>query len=166
MKRFFQKYEDKAMAIVEHKGDLLAVPEGLIVHGCNTLGVMGAGIAKAIKAQYPSVYHEYRRVFEKSGLHLGQTILVPVAWHEAVPSKIFVNAMTQDRLAQRPGEVVVSYAAISKAFQSVREEAQKRNLAVHFPLIGCGLAGGDWSEVSTLIEEALGPDVEMHLWRN
>lgn len=29
--------------IKEHKGDLLSVTEGIIVHGCNAQGVMGSG---------------------------------------------------------------------------------------------------------------------------
>lgn len=149
--------------INEHKGNLLKVSAGIIVHGCNTLGVMGAGVALHIKKEFPEVFTAYRRVYEARGLVLGQTISVPVV-RPGAGQRIFINAMTQDRLAQRPGELVVSYDAISQAFAKVRELAESTGLSVHFPLIGCGLAGGDWSEVSVRIEEALGPQVEKHLW--
>lgn len=36
----------------EFRGDLLVAPHRVIAHGCNLVGVMGAGIAKAIREAY------------------------------------------------------------------------------------------------------------------
>ena len=39
--------------------DLLNSPDRIIVHGCNAQGVMGAGVAKAIRTKYPEAYSNY-----------------------------------------------------------------------------------------------------------
>ena len=44
------------------KGDVLRSRAMYICHQVNCMGVMGAGIAKQIKAMYPEVYEEYKRV--------------------------------------------------------------------------------------------------------
>ena len=41
-------------------GDLLQANIPLIAHQTNCLGVMGAGIAKAIKNKWPDVYTQYK----------------------------------------------------------------------------------------------------------
>lgn len=151
--------------IKKNTGDLLAVPRGIMVQGCNTLGVMGAGLAKAVKLKYPEVYAEYRRVYLSEGLTLGQVIVVPVEHAGlAEPQKFMANAMTQDKLAAKHGDVVVSYEAIETAFKTIKELALAKKLPVHVPLIGCGLAGGTWSKVGPIIDEVLGPDIEKFLW--
>lgn len=153
--------------IKEHQGNLLLqVKAGIIVHGCNTLGVMGAGFAESVKAMYPAVFDTYRNHYLKEGLKLGE-----VVWARAIetedkrPVLVFANALTQDRLARRKGEKVVSEDAIRDAFVTIRKAAEKTGFPVHFPLIGCGLAGGVWAEIAPIIEESLGPTVERHLWR-
>lgn len=35
------------------KGNLLDITSGVIVHGCNMRGVMGSGVALAIRNKYP-----------------------------------------------------------------------------------------------------------------
>ena len=35
------------------KGDVLTTNDDIIIHGCNSAGVMGAGVALAIKRKYP-----------------------------------------------------------------------------------------------------------------
>jgi O-acetyl-ADP-ribose deacetylase (regulator of RNase III) len=155
------------LTINEHEGDLLlGVKAGIIVHGCNSLGVMGAGFAESVKAMYPAVFEKYRAHYLKHGLKLGE-----VVWARAIetedkhPVLVFANAITQDRLARRGDKKVVSYDAIREAFVTIRKAAEKTGFPVHFPLIGCGLAGGVWQEVAPIIEESLGPTVERHLWR-
>lgn len=151
--------------IKKRTGNLLLVERGYVVHGCNTLGIMGAGLAKAVKDVYPEAYAAYRKQFLERGLFLGEIITVPVDKPpQGLPHKFIVNAMTQDRLAKYDGEFVVSYEAIGHAFERIRELAVASQLPVHVPLIGCGLAGGKWSEVAPIIDAALGNSVEKYLW--
>ncbi|MBP6011159.1 MAG: hypothetical protein KBA31_02930 [Alphaproteobacteria bacterium] len=79
---------------------------------------------------------------------------------------VFVNAITQDHWRSKDSSVVLAdYDAIEAAFRLVRPIALQRRLAVHFPLIGCGLARGTWEEVAPRIERSLGDEVEKYLWR-
>lgn len=163
------------------KGDLLSLQEGILVHGCNALGVMGAGVALLIRNKYPDVFRTYSDYHAEAGLRLGEIITVgsskapimtqPLAYGQVhslsaqLPERlIVVNAITQESVARAAGELVVSYDSIFACFAQVRLLARTTGLGVHFPLIGCGLAGGDWEVVEPLIEAALGPDVEATLW--
>lgn len=40
-------------------GDLFAVNSGIILHGCNSHGVMGSGVAKTFKKLYPEAFKKY-----------------------------------------------------------------------------------------------------------
>jgi O-acetyl-ADP-ribose deacetylase (regulator of RNase III) len=151
--------------IQEHKGNLLAVERGIIVHGCNALGSMGAGVAVAVRKQFPQAYEAYRERHQSSGLRLGDVISVIVGEDADRSARLIVaNAITQEDCGREPGRVYVDYEAITKCFGLVRGLALHHGLPVHFPLIGCGLANGKWEEVAPRIEKALGPEVEKHLW--
>ena len=149
------------MPIETRYGDMLALKRGILVHGCNAKGAMGAGIALAIKRRYPSAFQVYREAYEREGLVLGSITSV-----EPEPELIIVNAVTQDDWRHSdPAVVLADYGAIEAAFRAVRSVALKRDLPVHFPLIGCGLARGNWGEVAPRIERALGAEIKQFLWR-
>lgn len=150
--------------IQEHHGDVLAVPEGIVVHGCNARGVMGAGVAAAVRKRYPAAWEAYRNAWQARGLSVGEIVAVRVSAPDA-PAKFIVNAVTQRDYGSDKHRVYVDYDAVEAAFQAVRDLALEHALAVHFPLIGCGLANGQWALVAERIERALGPDVSAHLWR-
>lgn len=147
-----------------HIGNLLNVQRGVIVHGCNALGIMGSGVALAIHQRFPGVYAAYRSRTKAGPWTLGEVQFVMVQAVAGRPSLVVANAITQWNVARRAGEVVVDYEAISKAFRTVGEYARTHRLPVHFPLIGCGLAGGQWREVQPRIEQALPAEVPAHLW--
>lgn len=165
------------MEIIEHKGDLLSVPQGVLVHGCNCQGVMGGGVAKLIRDRWPNVYEAYRKQMVASKLRLGDVNFVasasffgtPVEKHVHVLTQqlprglIVANAMTQFEFGRDPQRVYVSYDALHAAMARVALVAREAGLDVHFPLIGCGLANGQWELAKPRIEAALG-DVQGHLW--
>jgi O-acetyl-ADP-ribose deacetylase (regulator of RNase III) len=144
------------MNIIRHTGNLLAVSRGIIVHGCNAQGAMGAGVARLVRDQFPLAYQVYRNQFESQGLEVGEIIPATVA-----PDLIIVNAITQKFTGT--DRVQVDYLGLSACFDKVALLARESSLEVHFPLIGCGLAGGSWDEVAPRIERALG-DIQGHLW--
>lgn len=168
-----------AASITRHKGDLLAsVQEGIIVHGCNCEGAMGAGFALALRNRYPAAYAAYKQHEAACGLILGDVNFI--AGHQAVhpdralalvhqvglelPSRLLIaNAMTQATTGRDPSVRYVSYAAVFSAFARVALVARMAKAEVHFPLIGCGLANGKWEEIEPLIETAL-DGVPAHLW--
>jgi O-acetyl-ADP-ribose deacetylase (regulator of RNase III) len=124
------------------KGNLLDVQSGIIIHGCNLVGVMGAGVAKAIRDKYPDCYTKYKMCLDTSNYTLGDDIVYKVN-----ENLYICNALTQQYIGR--GVRQVNYAAIVKVFS--------RNLVsgteVHFPKIGAGLGGGDWSIIEQLIND-------------
>lgn len=158
------------------KGDLLAIKNGILVHGCNCHGVMGAGVAAAVRRTYPSVFDAYARQHKTSGLRLGtaqvcySTLDTGADWTrrhgdaacaDLPQGLVVVNAMTQFDFGTHQRQV--DYDAVSAAFARIRLLARDSGLPVYFPLIGCGLAGGVWEEVEPLIIDALGLGVEATL---
>lgn len=145
--------------IEEHVGDLLAIKRGIIVHGCNAKARMGSGIALAIKHAFPIAYQVYQQQYRQSGLHPGDISIARVG-----DQKYVVNAVTQEDYGCDPDRVYVDYEAVRQCFTKVNALAKELGLPVHFPLIGCGLAHGDWRLVSRIIDETLEADVPRHLW--
>lgn len=172
-----------ATTIQINKGNLLTQQRGIMVHGCNCLGAMGAGFAKYLSDLYPDVKSAYERYHKAVGLKLGDVLFVrPTDWAKEgqalplagqefahttqLPSELVIaNAMTQFATGgARDGKPDIDYDALSEAFERIAPVARKTGLPVHFPLIGCGLAGGTWDQVAPRIEAALGPDVQKTLW--
>ena len=122
--------------------NLLDVTEGIICHQVNCKRVMGSGLAKQIRAKYPSVYGHYLA----SEMKLGQSVIVNVA-----PNLFVANLFGQDTYG-RTG-VHTKYKALSDALSSTMRIAKANNVTVHLPYnLGCGLAGGDWSIVEHIIK--------------
>lgn len=150
----------------QQTGNLLEVSRGIIVHGCNAQGVMGSGVAAAIRSKWPGVFTTYRGAYERRKTETGQTLeLGRVIWHTISrdPKLTIANAITQEFYGRDPNVVYVSYEAVAKAFDRIGEVAREHDLPVHYPLIGAGLANGDWNIISGIIAEKL-HGVDHTLW--
>lgn len=138
------------MKIIYKTGNMLDGPEPIKVHGCNSHGVMRSGIAKEIRDRHPAVFEEYRKTYEEQGwLALGQTI-----WVETEDG-MFVNGITQKNYGRDKSVVYVDYKAISDVIDNIDRTLEEEAEVVHvaFPLIGAGLANGDWTVISGIIED-------------
>lgn len=140
-------------------GSILDASHGIIVHGCNAQGVMNSGLAKAIREKFPTVYEEYHREYLANGLKTGQLILVEVG-----EELLVANAITQEFFGRGPR--YVSYEAIQKVFSTLAKLASDGDLVIHYPMIGAGLGGGDWSVISEIIDNAFAqyPKAKRILW--
>jgi len=135
------------MRVIE--GDLLGLAlDGVfdvIVHGCNCQCVMGAGIAKAIKAQFPEAYEADCKTdkgsYEKLGTYSTAT----------VGGLTIVNAYTQFHWKGK--SVKVDYEAIGSVFRALKKEFPNKKIG--YPLIGASLAGGDWKIIEAIINKEL-----------
>lgn len=145
------------MKIKYVKGNLLEAPEKFILHGCNMQGRYGSGVAKQIKAKYPSAFTAYKLAID-GGMALGT-----VSWAEQEDGKLIMNGLTQQYYGRKAGEVYVSYEALRSVMINVCWFANMHRLhnkipeeyimAVAMPKIGAGLGGGDWNIISEIIEE-------------
>lgn len=136
-------------------GNLLGLADqgvfDVIVHGCNTKGVMGAGIARQIAERYPEAL-----VADRGSLYLpdrlGGITVAEVENRFGNPLTI-VNAYTQDDFRRGRGNINADYNAIEKAFKTIAENFGDKRIG--YPKIGAGLAGGNWTIISAIIEEQL-----------
>ena len=123
----------------------------VIVHGCNTKGVMGAGIAKQIAQRYPQAL-----VADRGSLYLPDRlggITVAEAQNRYGATFVIVNAYTQDDFRRSHGNVNADYEAIAKAFTTIAENFS--DATIGYPKIGAGLAGGNWEIISSIIDKKL-----------
>lgn len=137
------------MTITYKTGDLLASDEPVIAHGCNTCGVMGAGIAAQVRAQHRLAYEQYRDACLNGAFPLGAAQPVYVPYDNA--SRIVYNLGTQ----RLPGPDATPWG-IFLAFANLGEDLALRDrYSVAIPRIGAGIGSLDWdTEVLPAIEEA------------
>jgi len=135
------------------KGDLIQLAlEGafdVIIHGCNCFCVMGAGIAKGIKANFPEAYQADLQTQKGDKTKLGTITFAEVATKHG--SLVVVNAYTQYNYKGKGRKV--DYKAVRSAFEKIKQHFSDKRIG--YPAIGAGLAGGDWNIISDIIEEVL-----------
>lgn len=129
-------------------GNLLDSDEKVIAHGCNAQGVMRSGVAKDIRERYPQAYEDYFNRWKNhyclnTNLFLGK--IIPTKY----PDRTILNIISQEYYGRDPGVRYVSYDAIATAIERINEMDYTR---VAFPMIGAGLANGNWSVISSIIE--------------
>lgn len=139
------------MTYKEINGDLIKLAkEGkfdVVAHGCNCWCTMKSGIAPQMAENFhcdsfPLENIGSRGIMDKLGNIDYQTILLN-KHHLHI-----VNAYTQ----YRPGSYL-SYEALILCLKKINH--QFNGLHIGLPLIGCGIAGGDWNVVKKLIQENL-----------
>ncbi len=137
------------MKILYEVGNLIESPHVLLIHGCNAQGVMGSGVAKAIRSEYPHAYEVYRAKHIAEGLDMGEVLFVPC------DNRVIANAVTQEFYG-RDGKQYVDYDSINKAMELVNQFASTHSFShVALPLIGAGYGGGSWAVISEIIEDCL-----------
>ncbi len=115
-------------------------------HGCNCQGSMGAGVAKTIRARYPTMYEEYRSrcKAEPRQFNLGDCWL----WKADDQPWLF-NLGTQEGYWRSRA----SYEAIETALKEMRRQADAEGIAsIAMPRIGVGYGGLSWKKVRAIIE--------------
>ncbi|MFC1516864.1 macro domain-containing protein [Thermodesulfobacteriota bacterium] len=135
------------------KGDLIKLAlDGkfdVIIHGCNCYCTMGAGIARVIKNEFPEAYEADCKTEKGSKSKLGSYTYATV---DRDSHRITViNAYTQHHY-QGEG-VKANYEAIRSVFESIKKDFSGKRIG--YPKIGAGLAGGDWTIISKIIDDAL-----------
>lgn len=137
------------MKIEYRSGDLFNTDIKYILHGTNSRGVMGSGIAKTVRELYPEAYEKYALWCSK-GFRLGSSLVV------ACEDKVVINAVTQQNYGKvaiqtGPNPVrYVSYDAVSEIFKQLEESIPNTTIAM--PRIGASLGGGDWDVIAAIIE--------------
>ena len=142
------------------KDDLLSATKGLMVHGCNCQGVMGSGVALAIKRKYPQAFRDYSDYCFMYGT-VASDLLGKVCYSRPTPELVIANAFTQEFYGTDKKQYA-SYAAISSALANITS-IYPTKVPIVMPKIGCGLGGAEWDVVSRIVEDRLrGYDVTVY----
>lgn len=135
------------------RGDLIKLAQegafDVIVHGCNCWCAMEKGIANGIREAFPAAYQldQATELGDRAKLGTIGVAEVEVADHALA----VVNAYTQfDFEGPMP---LADYEAIRSAFAAIKNRFAGRR--VGYPMIGAGLAGGDWSVIAAIIDAQL-----------
>ncbi|WP_316347413.1 macro domain-containing protein [Desulfuromonas acetoxidans] len=124
----------------------------VIIHGCNCYCTMGAGIAKAVKTQFPEAYAVDCETEKGSKNKLGTYSSASVT--REGHSITIVNGYTQHHYRRVGGKGInADYDAIRAVFKAVRHDFSGKTIG--YPRIGAGLAGGDWTIIADIINEEL-----------
>lgn len=129
------------------KKDITTVDDGLVIHGVNCQGVMGSGVARAIRNKWPKVYDAYRQLGK--GVHLlGCSHIVTISED---PILCVGNCYTQEYYGN-DGKRYAELGSIESALDGVFSYASALGLTIHSPMIGCGLGGLKWEDVLEIYE--------------
>lgn len=136
------------------KKDIITVTKGIVAHGCNCLGVMGAGVALAIARKWPMVLNDYKVFLSNYGKDYHRALGdVQLALTDN-PDVMVANCFTQIGVGFDPlGNPPASLTAIETSLRKTINGCNINQLDLYTPQIGCGLGGLDWAiEVKPLYE--------------
>ncbi len=135
------------------KGDLIKMAVAgefdVIVHGCNCFCKMGAGIAKQVKEVFPEAYEADMQTQKGGKSKLGHFSYAEIKRDNF--DVTVISAYTQYKYWG--AELLVDYEAIYNVFTEVRSSFAGKRIGI--PMIGAGLAGGDWVTIENIISEIM-----------
>lgn len=138
------------------RGDLIKLGKqgkfDVIIHGCNCFNTMGAGFAKSIKKEFPQAFESDQSTTKGDARKLGDFSEATIILEKATPL-VVVNAYTQYNYGKNPSKIYCDYEAIRNVFRKIKTKFTGKRIG--YPLIGGGLANGDWKIISQIINEEL-----------
>jgi O-acetyl-ADP-ribose deacetylase (regulator of RNase III) len=148
---------ERAVAGINYLKDDATCPQAkgvkIICHICNDLGGWGKGFVLALSKRWDepeAEYHKWYAAGKDGGFGLGAVQFVQVE-----PYIWVANMVGQRGLKRGSSGPPIRYPAVAACLQQVAVKARELGASVHMPRIGCGLAGGKWSEIEPLIDEHL-----------
>ena len=145
----------------EVEGDITFSSADCIVSAANCVGVMGRGVAKAIKSKFPWSFPHYKSVCDRKELQPGAILALrlDVYPEEGMPTIIHLATKNHWRNPSKI-EWVISGCNELRHFLEM-----KRIKSVAIPRLGCGLGGLSWDIVKPEMEEVFsGIDCEIMIY--
>lgn len=114
----------------------------------NTVGIMGAGIAKQFKARFPEMFQDYKKRCQRNLVETGRPYLwksgaANEAWVLNFPTKQHWRANSRMEWIEQGLEYLVQHY----------QDWGIQSLAI--PALGCSLGGLSWQEVKPVMEHFL-----------
>jgi len=127
------------------KGNIFQSTMQTLVCPVNTVGVMGAGLAKQFAQKYPKMAKEYAQYTWSNSFDVG------CLWIYRTDDKWILNFPTKTdwHLLSKLWYIELGL----KTFVDTYEQEEIESIA--FPKLGCGLGGLQWPDVKELFDEYL-----------
>jgi len=133
-------------------GDLFSTDAPYILHQVNNRGVMGAGLARDIRADIGGQgFNKYRNYVLENGTNsLGKVIPTKSLTN---PNRVYFNLVGQDGYGT--DKQYTDYEALKTGLQSINNKLTPgTRLALPYGM-GAGLGGGDWNTIEDIIRKYL-----------
>lgn len=136
-------------------GDLIKLAkEGyfdLIIQGCNCFLKMGSGLAKQVASEIPDAVKADNLTIKGDINKLGNYTIGIIYNKDNFPISKIYNCYSQYNYdaSTKP----LDYEALTLCLRKINHN--NPNLRIGVPLIGAGLAGGDWNIINQIIEKEL-----------
>lgn len=126
----------------------------VIVHQANLYHTMSAGVAKIIKQLYPEAYEADCKTQEGDANKLGTYSVAKVPMDKlGFSHRYIINLYSQIGIGG--DERNTRYDALYDGLAKIAKKLDNTNFVLGIPYgIGCGLGGGNWNIVKTIIDEA------------
>lgn len=144
--------------LLTKRGDITLVERGIICHQVSAQGVMGSGVAAAIKNKWPSVYRDYINAIPSNHANLDDRseYMGRVIYTQINDELIIASIVAQLHYGNNKNVVYTSYDTLDNVLRCDIEPLSRHlSSPVHLPKIGCGLANGNWEVVQALIKQRL-----------
>ena len=136
-------------------GDLIKLAkEGyfdVIAHGCNCFCTMGSGLAKQVATEIPDAVKADNCTTSGDINKLGNYTIGIIYNENNYPISKIYNCYSQYNYdaSTKP----LDYEALTLCLKKINHN--NKDLRIGVPLIGSGLAGGDWNIIKQIIEKEL-----------
>lgn len=143
----------------EIEGDLIEMAlDGhfdVIAHGCNCFNTMNSGIVKSMRRYWASIYvadwETLKGDYNKLGTFSIASGDIRTGDIRNSDRILILNCYTQYEYGT--DKINVNYDAIRMCMDKINHMYKGKKIGL--PLIGCGLAGGDWKIVREIIKNRL-----------
>lgn len=150
------------MVVIHKQGDVFTTEQPVIGHGCNTIGMMGAGVASIVRKRYPSVYKAYTIACNEKLFVGGETLLLQVSESEHNSERYIANIGSQ----VLPG-ANADLQLLRGGFKDTLVQMEEAGLSgIAIPEIGAGIGGLQWEDVLSVVEEESShyPHITVEVW--
>jgi O-acetyl-ADP-ribose deacetylase (regulator of RNase III) len=150
------KKQLKSSTFTEVKGDALDLffkskTDAVFMHGANCQQVMGAGIANQVRQQLAPLYYLDQYDTRNPTQRFGSYSAVVVGQVED-KIKIGVNLYSQFETGANFDSNAFRNSLRAFCFSL---PTNRENFTIYIPQIGCGIGGGDWNDVKSIVKMEL-----------
>lgn len=128
-----------------HRTSLLESQAQTVVNTVNTVGVMGKGLAHAMKTRHPLMFKAYKKICDERLLDIGKLWL----WRDS--NQWILNFPTKINW-RNPSKIEYIELGLKKFVESFDRQGIRE---IAFPRLGCGNGGLDWKDIQPMMHEYL-----------